>query len=121
MVEKGLVPGYEMEDFQASLADQEAEIENARERLDLRKQFVAGNLSAQEVEIQGRITVAEGKLRRAKSMVNSLKKQMDRAQALTAKGLTPDASVDGLLFGLNAAQAELTLATLEIDILKKVK
>jgi hypothetical protein len=120
-VEKGLAPGDQMDEFQATIAAREKMIDEIQNRLDLRKHFVAGDITAREVEVKDLITVAEGKLRQWQSTVDSMKKRLDRLQTLQAGGLTSKAEPEQLQFSLNAAQTELKLATMEIDILKKVK
>jgi hypothetical protein len=120
-VEKGLVPGDQMDEFQATIAAREKMIDEIQNRIDLRKHFVAGDITAREVEVKDLITVAEGKLRQWQSTVDSMKKRLDRLQALQAGGLTSKTEAEQLRYSLNAAQTELKLATMEIDILKKVK
>ena len=120
----GLVPAYSLGDFRAATAAREAEIEKAQERIDLRKQFVAGALSAKEVEIGDRMALAERDQGEARSRVDSLQKQLKRAQDLESLGMAAgpsDPSVEGLLLALNAAQEELALANLTIEILKGIR
>jgi hypothetical protein len=121
LAEKGLVAGSELESSQAETASQEALIQKAQERLDLRMRFVSGDLSAREVEIQDRLTVAERDLVQARSELDYMRKQLAHTQALQASGQAQESDVRALEFGLNYAQEEVALATLEIDILKKVK
>jgi hypothetical protein len=121
LAEKGLVAGSELEDFQAESATQASLIQKARERFDLRRRFVSGDLSAREVEIQDKLTLAERDLGQAQSELDYMRKQLAHTQALQASGQAQESDVRALEFGLNYAQEEVALATLEIDILKKVK
>jgi multidrug resistance efflux pump len=96
-------------------------IDKIQKRLDLRKRFVAGEITAHEVEIKGRITVAERNLHLAKSRVDTLKQQLKRLKNLEIRGMISQTEIKSLQYALNAAQAELELATLEMDVLEKIK
>ena len=121
LVEKALVAGDELASLRTEIAAREGMIAEVEARLGLRKRFVAGEMTAQEVEIKDRITVAERSLQRAQSSVASLKERLDRLQALEAKGLVSKTEVQPLRFALESAQVELSLAALERDVLNKIK
>jgi hypothetical protein len=120
-VDLGLVPRDGLDETLASTALQEAGIGDIEKRLDLRKQFVAGAMTAEEVEIQDRKTAAERDLRQAQSTVDTLKKRLESLQAKEAVGMISDTEVQQAQFGLSYAQAQLSLALLEKDILGKIK
>lgn len=121
LVEKGLARGDELDQIQAEIAARKVMIDKIQKSLDLRKRFVAGEITAQEVEIKGRITVAERNLHLAQSRVDSLNKQLKRLKILETQGSISPMEIKPLEYALNAAQAELKLATLEMEVLKKVK
>ncbi len=121
LIEKDLVRGEQLDHIQAEIAARKVMIDKIQKRLDLRKRFVAGEITAHEVEIKGRITVAERNLYLAKSSVDSLKEQLKRLKNLETRGLISQTEIKPLQYALNAAQAELKLATLEMDVLKKIK
>lgn len=120
-VDLGLAPHDWLDGSLASTAVQEAGIGDIEKRLDLRKQFIAGAMTAEEVEIQDRMTAAERDLRQAQSTVDSLKKRLESLQAKEAVGMISDTEVQQVQFGLDAAQAQLRLALLEKDVLSKIK
>jgi hypothetical protein len=120
-VDLGLAPHDWLDGSLASTAVQEAGIGDIEKRLDLRKQFIAGTMTAEEVEIQDRMTAAERDLRQAQSTVDSLKKRLESLQAKEAVGMISDTEVQQVQFGLDAAQAQLSLALLEKDVLSKIK
>ncbi len=66
------------------------------------------------------MTAAIRNLRAAQSKVESLKGQLNRLQDLEAKGMVSPTEVKQLQYGLEAAQAELQLAALEVHVLEKV-
>lgn len=121
MVDMGLVSADQLDEFRAGIAAQEAIIEGMERRLDLRKRFVAGQITAEEVEIRDRTADAERKWIQIRSTVGFLKTRLERFQALETRGMISKTEVQQLQFALDAAQAELNLAALEVDVLGKVK
>jgi len=121
LVENGLVRGDELSQIQAEIASRKVMIDKIQKRLDLRKRFVDGEITAQEVEIKDRMTVAERNLHLAQSKVDSLKERLKRLKTLEARRMISPMEVKQLQYALDAAQAELELATLEMDVLEKLK
>jgi len=121
MVELGVVSEGDLDEIQADIASRKATIDEIRKRLDLRKRYVAGEVTAREVEIGDRMAVAEKDLHQAQARVDSLTKQLERFEAQEALGLISPRETSQLRYALEAAQAELKLAALEIDVLEKVK
>ena len=120
-VDLGIAPRDWLDESLASTAVQEAGIGDVEKRLDLRKRFIAGAMTAEEVEIQDRMTAAERDLRQAQSTVDSLKKRLESLQAKEAVGMISNTEVQQMQFGLDAAQSQLSLALLEKDVLSKIK
>ncbi|MCJ7488295.1 MAG: hypothetical protein MUQ25_19310 [Candidatus Aminicenantes bacterium] len=121
LVEVGVVSVGDLDLIQAEIAARMAMIDETRKRIDLRKRYVAGEVSAQEVEIGDWMAVAEKNLRQAQTKVDSLMKQMERSEAQEALGLVSPRETSQLRYALDAAQAELKLATLEVDVLGRIK
>jgi len=121
LVEENLVQRDEMDMIQAEIANRKMKIDKIQQRIDLRARFLSGEITAQEVEIKDRMTGAERNLQLARVQVESLMKQMDRMQALKAQGTVSHTEVMQLQYALDAAQAKLKLATLEMDVLEKLK
>jgi hypothetical protein len=120
-VDLGLAPHDWLDGSVASTAVQEAGIGDIEKRLALRKRFLAGTITAEEVEIEDRMTAVERDLRQAQSTVDSLKKRLESLQAKEAVGMISDTEVQQAQFGLSYAQAQLSLALLEKDVLSKIK
>ncbi|MDH5706791.1 MAG: hypothetical protein OEZ45_12315, partial [Candidatus Aminicenantes bacterium] len=112
LVEKGLVQGDEFGLIQSEIAARKVTIDKIQKRLDLRKRFVAGEITAQEVEIKDRMTVAERNLHLAQSRVDSLSEQLKRLKTLETKGMISPLEIKQMQYALDVAQAELELATL---------
>jgi hypothetical protein len=121
LVEQNLIRGDEMDRIQADIANRKMMIDKIQQRLDLRTRFLTGEITAQEVEIEDRMTGAERNLHLAQSRVESLKAQLERLKTLEAQGKISHMEVMQLQYALDAAQAELKLATLELDVLEKLK
>jgi hypothetical protein len=121
LAEQNLIQKNETDQIQAEIANLKMMIDKIQERLDLRTRFLAREITAQKVEIQDRMTGAERNLQLARSKVESLQEQMERLKALEAQGAVSHREVMQLQYALDAAQAELKLASLEIDVLKKLR
>jgi hypothetical protein len=121
LVEKDLIQGVQLEAIQAEIAARKVMVDNTQHRLDLRKRFIAGEITAREVEIKDRKAVVEKNLQLAQSKVDSLKEQLKRLKSLEAKGVITPSESKELEYALTAAEAELQLATLEIEVLEKVE
>jgi len=121
LVEVGVASREELDQIQAEMAVRKAMIDETRKRIDQRKRYVAGEVTAQEVEIGERMAVAEKNLLQARTKVDSLMKQVERSEAQEAVGLVSARETSQLRYALDAAQAELKLAALEVDVLGKVK
>jgi hypothetical protein len=121
LVEQNLVRRDEMDQMQAEIANRKMMVDKIQERLDLRTRFLTREITAQEVEIEDRMTGAERNLHLAQSKVDSLSEQLKRLKTLEAQGAISHMEVMQAQYALDAAQAELKLATLEMDVLEKLK
>ena len=121
LTEENLVSENELNAVQGEIAARDVLIDNIQKKLELRKRFVEGEISAQETEIQDRMTAAENNLFIAKSRVDLLNKQLKRLKNLENQGMIDPTEVKQVEFALDAAQAELELASLEKEVLEKVK
>jgi len=121
LVEQSMVRGDEMNQIQMELANRKVIIDKIQQRLDLRARFLAGEIAAQEVEIQERMSGAERNLHLAQSKVDALNEQLKRLKTLEVQGEISHMEVVQLQYALDAAQAQLKLATLEMDVLEKLK
>lgn len=117
----GVVPQSALDDFLASLAGQEAAIADIENRLGLRRRFLAGEISAGELEIQARMSAAEKDLKEARSSIERMQARLADLRAKEAAGLVTSDEVRGAQLGLDFAQAKADLALQEIEILKAIK
>ena len=70
------------------------------------------------MEIQDRTAAAERDLRQARSSVDSFQRRLELLRAKQAVGMISEDEIRGYQFALDAAQAELSLALQQIEILK---
>ncbi len=120
-VELGLAPKSALSEFAAALAGQEAGLENIENRLALRQRFLAGEISAGEMEIQTRISAAQKELREARSSIDTIRPRLEDLRAKAAVGVVTIDELKGWELGMSAAQAKADLALQEIEILKTIK
>ena len=121
MVEIGLVSADDLEQVRGQIAAESVMLDKAQKRIDLRNRFIAGKASAGEAEISDRLLTAEGNFARAQKVVEAQKKRLEWVQDREAIGLISNSWVQQVRYGLDKAQAELSLAALEIEVLRKVK
>ncbi len=121
LVEEKAVRGDEMAQIQAEIANRKMMIQKIQERLDLRRRFLEGAVTAREVEIGDRMTGAERNLQLARSRTEVLKEELARMQGLEAQGSVTSMEVRQMEYALAAAEAQLKLAALEKDVLEKLK
>lgn len=119
LVADGLIREDELESVQGDIVARKEMVEKILKQLDLRKRFLAGELTARQVEISSRAAAADRNLAIAESKVGALKTQMERAQALVSRGMIKQTEITQLQYALDAAQAEWKLAVLEKDVLEK--
>lgn len=121
LVEQKVVRGEELHQIQAAINDQKVMLDKIQQRIELRARFLAREITAKEVEIEERMNGAEKNLQLSRSKVESLETQLKRVQILEAQGSISHTEVMQLQHALDAARAELKLATLEMDVLEKLK
>jgi hypothetical protein len=120
LVEQNLVRGDEIDRIQVDIANRKTMTEKIQERLDLRARFLSGEITAQEVEIEDRMMGAEKNLQLARSKVEFIKEILKHLEDREARGEISHTEIVQLQYALDAAQAELKLATLEMDVLEKL-
>lgn len=120
-VELGLAPKSALRAFEAALAGQEAGIRDIENRRALRRRFIAGEITAAEMEIQVRMSAAEKELEEAQSAIEDIRPRVEELRVRAAAGLVTVDELKGGEFGLSAARAKADLALQEIEILKQLK
>ena len=117
----GLISAEEMKALEAEAAVQKAAMLKIEKRLELRRRFLAGDLTAQAAEIDDRLTDAEEDLGAATAKVEVLRERLKRQESLVAVGMASVGETQALKIALDAALDAQKLAALEIDVLKKSK
>lgn len=117
----GIVREGELGSLQAAMAGGKGHIEKLQKELELRRRFMAGEVTAREVEIESRLSAAQEKFLVARQRMDLLQKQLERQKDLESTGMISSRELKQTQYVLKAAQAELKLAALEIQILEKAK
>jgi hypothetical protein len=120
-VELGLIPKSDLDGHLGLIAAREARIGELETRSSLRRRFLAGEISAEGLEIQTRLTEAERKLQEARSSVAAMTAHADSLEPKVAAGLISEEELRGTRTALEAAQAQESLALQEIEILRTIK
>jgi hypothetical protein len=115
------VPKSDLDSVLAWLSVDEAGIGDIDSRLALRRRFLAGEISAAELEIEDRMSAAEKDLREARSEIGIAKPGLEHLRAQEAAGVVPNGVVKAAELVLEKAQAKADLALQEIEILKAIK
>ena len=121
LAEQNMISGNELEPLEAEIKFREATLVKIKQRLDLRKRYISKEIRAEEVEIAARLTESERNLQQAQAEVHLLQQQVERFKTREAQGLISSRETRHLQYALDAAQAKLKLATLEVTVLKKVR
>jgi hypothetical protein len=121
LVENKVVRSDELHQIQAAISDQKVMIDKIQQRIELRARFLAREITAKEVEIEERMNGAERNLQLSRSKVESLETRLKRLQTLEAQGKISHTEIMQFQHALDAARAELKLATLEVEVLEEIK
>jgi multidrug resistance efflux pump len=121
LVENNLASREELDLRQGEVAAQTAKINEIRNQMELRKQFIKGGVAAPEIEIQSRLAAAASSLTAARTKVESLQGRMERLAALESRGLVSSTEVRRLRAELEAAKIEMQFAALEKDALDNAR
>lgn len=119
LIEEKLVSAEELEGLTAAITARKATLEEIRKRQEMRKRYLSGAVTAQEVEIQGRLTSAEANVKSARAKVESFERQFERLSALERRKMVESLEVSHMRAALEAARAELKLAEMEKAVLQK--
>ncbi len=117
----GLIAPEQSDSAERAVAARKTRLDEIGQRLDLRKRFLSGAISALQAEIAGRLAAARAGLAAAQSNVEDLKERAAKAKSLQDVGMISPAEADDLREAFETAEAEASLAALEVDILEKVK
>ena len=120
-VELGVVPKSDLDNVLGWLSVDEAGIGDIETRLSLRRRFLAGEISASELEIQARMSAAEKDLREALSELDIVKPGLEHLRAQEDAGIVPNSVVKAAELVLDKAQAKADLALQQIEILKTIR
>jgi hypothetical protein len=117
LAKAGLVSASEPKAAQLGVVGAEAEVAALEQRIALRAAFLAGELSATEVELKGMRLAAVAARETALRQAGALAEQHQRVALLSERGMAPGSESKAVEAELRAVQAQAELADLELRIL----
>jgi multidrug resistance efflux pump len=121
LFENGLVQPDDRDGLRADIDSRKGVISGILKRIELRGRYIAGDITARDLDVEDRLSAAESNLKQVRTKVEALTSQRDRLAALAAKGMVSSREVGPLRFALEAAQAEMKLALLEVEVLRTLR
>ena len=117
MVDAGVPPVGELSGARMEVASVEQELTDLEQRIVLRASFLAGELSATDVDLQGMRVAAVAARETAARRAHDLIQQHKRFAAMSERGVVSQAELRAVESELRIAQAHVELADLELCIL----
>lgn len=117
LVNAGVASAGESKAAQMQVAGAGQELAGLEERITLRASFLAGKLSATEVELKGMRLAAMAGKEMAARQVEVLAEQHKRLTLLSERGMVSDSELRNIEAQLRAVEAQAELAGLELRIL----
>lgn len=113
----GIVSAWELQAAQTAIIAAEEELSGPEQRIKLRASFLAGELSAAEVELRGMRFAAIVARETALRQVEVLAEQHQRLVLLSERGAVSDSELRAVEAQLRTVEAHVELADLELRIL----
>jgi hypothetical protein len=117
-VEAGVMSREEMSEIDRQIDGADGEIEDIRRRIDLRKGYLSGDLSAREISIRQMTDKARSRLAKAERVLRWSEEQLAGVSDLHAKGLVRESELRQAEYQMIAARVEHRLAEIELELLK---
>jgi hypothetical protein len=118
-VDLGLIHPQELEPFEMQLDRLTGARDELQRKMDLRARYLSGELSAEQVELQGLLQAAEQRLATAQSVAKRLRRMVSELESVHRAGLVDEAQLRQARLQLQDAEAEEWLAQLEIQSLRQ--
>ncbi len=97
----------------------ERAVADAERRLELRRSFLAGDLTAAEIDVRERLLAAQVNLEQAEKNLETAAFQQEKAEERFQHGLGSKMELSQARFESTRAQAEARLARIEFDLLQR--
>lgn len=119
LVREGLADAVQEGEMQMQLSRVEAETEEIVRRLELRHGYLQGDLTARQVSLEEKLTLAGERLETAKQNVALVTQNHERMVAMSADGLVSAIQMKEVELQLAQARAEERLARAELEYLEE--
>jgi outer membrane protein TolC len=117
-VAAGLVGREETREIDKQIEGIDDELEDVQRRIDLRRGYLSGDLSAREVSVRQMTEEARSRLAAAESVLRSTEEQLEEISELHAKGLVRESELRQAEYQMITARSECRLAEIELELLE---
>ena len=119
LVREGLVDAVQEREMELQVAQSEAQIEDIVHRLELRHAYLKGDLTARQVTLEERRSLARDRLETVEKAVEIVTDNYERTAAMRDDGMVSETQLKEVEFQLITARAEARLARAELEYLEK--
>lgn len=119
LMEEGLVSRAETLDLRTQLERAAEECTGIQGRIDLRTEFLAGDLTARQVSLRQMLHDAKVRLEIAENIYHTVSVQLEEAKKANADGLIHEHEVKQAEYQMISARAEYRIAKLELVLLEE--
>ncbi|MCH7719551.1 MAG: hypothetical protein IH988_00990, partial [Planctomycetes bacterium] len=119
LFEMGKGSGIEARSAKAQIAAGQAQQRSLKERIALRKSFLAGEMSPEQVELKDRRSKVIATREATVPRLDVLKLQHEHAKVLHEKEVATSLEADALEIEVRVAEIQLSLAKLELEIIER--
>jgi hypothetical protein len=117
-VEAGLVSRDEMREIALQVEGADGVIEDIHRKIDLRRGYLSGDLSAREISVRQMTEKARSRLAEAERVLRTTEEQLAKISDLHARGLVPDSELRQAEYQMITARSEYRLAEIELELLE---
>jgi hypothetical protein len=119
LVREGLADAAQGRELELQVAQSEAQIEDIVRRLELRHAYLKGDLTARQVTLEERRSLARDRLAAAEKAVEIVAENHEKMAVMRGDGLVSEIQLKEVEFQLVAARADARLARAELEYLEK--
>lgn len=118
-MEVGLAPAIDVEEAEVRVLELEAAIASIRRKLDIRRQFVAGQLTAQQADLRLLESDAEQRLKALGPRISLARQHVAAVQRRFEVGVATQVDLAEAKLRLTALEADLAKAQLDLALIRK--
>lgn len=115
----GLVPRKEIEEQDRQIDRVNGELDEIERRIDLRKGYLSGDLSAREISLRQMKESARSRLAEAERVFQVVESQHKEMSKLYADGLIPERDLRDAEYAIIEARSECRIAEIELELLEE--